>query len=361
MHARQVRSRVEASACVSSQIQPGVGLSLFVALEADCYDAGMELKHVSDVPYGHTGSRPLVMDLLLPGPPRAEAIPAVLWLHGGGWYSGNRRNVISSGMLDCIPQAGFALASAEYRLTDESTFPAQIHDVKAALRFLRANATTLGIAAECIAIAGFSAGAHLAALAATSAGVADLEGDCGSAGYSTRVAAAIILAAPTDFLRNPRATDPALNPHAAMGHPCAEHLLLGGPVLERLEGARQANPLQYIGPDTPPCLIVHGREDEIVPFTQAELLYEALRGADAEVTLIEVEDGNHGFWEAGRPYPREPLPPLIGYWIVQFLQKHLRGQAGFSLRGRHTARVAQLRAATVAYGNAPQDLAAPNG
>ncbi|MDQ6603652.1 MAG: alpha/beta hydrolase [Chloroflexota bacterium] len=305
----------------------------------------MEIDQVLDIPYGQAGNRTLAMDMVLPGEPREEAIPAVLWLHGGGWYSGNKRNVIASGMLDCLPQAGFALVSAEYRLSGEALFPAQIHDVKAALRFLRANAAALGIDAERIAVAGFSAGAHLAALAATSQGVADLEGDCGSAGYSTRVAAAMILAAPTDFLRNPRATDPALNPHAAAGHPCAEHLLLGGPVLERVEGARQANPLHYIGPDMPPCLIVHGREDEIVPLTQAELLYGALKDANAEVTFLEVEDGNHGFWEAGQPYPREPLPPLIRQWIVQFLQKHLQNRAGFSLPDRHTVRVAQLRAA----------------
>ena len=309
-------------------------------------------RRVFDIPFGQVGDRTLTMDMLLPAGPQEGAIPVVLWLHGGGWYSGNKRNVITSGMLDCLPQAGYALASAAYRLSSEAVFPAQIHDVQAALRYLGANADALGVDAERVAIAGFSAGAHLAALAAASAGDAALDDGNDSSGHGPRVAAAVILAAPTDFARNPRATDPALNPHLAEGHPCAEHLLLGGPVLDHLALADLANPLRYVGPDTPPCLIIHGREDEIVPLSQADLLYGALKDADADATLVVVEDGNHGFWEAGQPYPREPLPPLIQRWIVQFLDTHLRGRGDFPLRDRHTVRVAQLRASGATDGAA---------
>jgi acetyl esterase/lipase len=226
-------------------------------------------RRVFDIPFGQAGDRTLAMDLLLPPGPQEGAVPVVLWLHGGGWYSGNKRNVITSGMLDCLPQAGYALASAAYRLSSEAVFPAQIHDVQAALRYLGANADALGVDAARVAIAGFSAGAHLAALAATSAGDATLDDSNDSSDHGPRVAAAVILAAPTDFARNPRATDPALNPHLTEGHPCAEHLLLGGPVLDHLALADLANPLRYVGPNTPPCLIVHGREDEIVPLSQA--------------------------------------------------------------------------------------------
>ena len=298
---------------------------------------------VLDVPYASVADgRKLAMDLLVPSEAQPGGrFPAVLWLHGGGWYSGNKRNAISSGMLDDIVRAGFIVASVEYRLSGEALFPAQIHDVKAALRFLRAEADTLGINPDCIAIAGFSAGAHLAALAATSAGNAVLED--ASLGLSTHVSAAIILAAPTDFVQNPRATYPTLNPHAAEGHPCAEHLLVGGPVLEHLDLADLANPLRYIGPEVPPFLIVHGRHDEIVPIGQAELLYTVLVQAGAKVTFIEVEDGNHGFWEADRPYPLEPLPPGLMRWIVRFLQQHLQAGDEFRLHSRNTVRVAQLR------------------
>jgi acetyl esterase/lipase len=303
----------------------------------------MELERVRDIPYGQIGERTLALDLLLPPPPRNTLLPAVVWLHGGGWYSGNKRGVLTNGMLDDLPRAGFALASVDYRLAGEATFPAPIHDVKAALRFLHAHGASLGIDPERIAIAGFSAGGHLAALAATSAGVSELEGVAGLPGHPPRVAAAIVLASPTDFLQNPRATDPAQNPLAAAGVPCGEHMLLGGPVLERVEGARMANPLRYIRPGMPPFLIVQGAADEIVPLSQAELLYEALRAAGADATLVVVEDGNHGFWEAGKPYPKEPMPPAIRRWMVQFLASHLRGEAGFPLRERHTVRVAKLR------------------
>lgn len=303
----------------------------------------MELEPVFDIPYGQVGKRVLAMDLLLPPPPREALVPAVVWLHGGGWYSGDKRRVITNGMLDDLPRAGFALASVGYRLAGEAPFPAPIHDVKAALRFLHAHGASIGIDPARIAIAGFSAGGHLAALAATSAGVSDLEGDEDSASDPTRVAAAIVLAGPTDFLQNPRATDPAQNPLAAASVPCGEHMLLGGAVLERVEGARLANPLRYIRPGMPPFLIVQGAEDEIVPLSQAELLYDALRAAGADATLVVVEDGNHGFWEAGKPYPREPMPPVIRRWMVQFLQAHLQQKAGFPLRDRHTVRVAKLR------------------
>ncbi len=309
-------------------------------------------RRVFDIPFGQAGDRTLAMDMLLPAGLREGALPVVLWLHGSGWYSGNKRNVITSGMLDCLPQAGYALASAAYRLSSEALFPAQIHDVQAALRYLGANADALGIDAARVAIAGFSAGAHLAALAATSAGDPALDDGDDASSHEPRVGAAVILAAPTDFARNPRATDPTLNPHLAEGHSCAEHLLLGGPVLDHLALADLANPLRYVGPATPPCLIVHGREDEIVPLTQAELLYGALKGAGADATLVVVEDGNHGFWEAGQPYPREPLPPLIQRWIVQFLDMHLCGRGDFPLHDRHTVRVAHLRSSGTADGAA---------
>lgn len=304
---------------------------------------GDTVRTIFDVPFCRVGEHTLTMDLLLPTQAQEAPVPAVLWLHGGGWYSGNKRNAIVAGMLDGLVAAGYAVSSVEYRLSSEALFPAQIHDVWAALRHLAGTGAAYGIDATRIGIAGFSAGAHLAALAAAGAGDARLDPDSETKGPLPRLGAAIILAAPTDFARNPRAIDPALNPHQAAGHPCAEHLLLGGPVLDHLALAELANPLGYVGPATPPCLIVHGREDEIVPLNQAELLFSTLHEAGTAATLVVVEDGNHGFWEAGQPYPPEPLPPRIQHWIIQFLETHLRGRAAFPLSGRHTVRVADLR------------------
>src|SRR5215813_10908607 len=168
----------------------------------------MQIQTVLDIPYGMANGRSLSLDALRPERDSGTALPVVLWLHGGGWYSGDKRFVIHTHKLDFLVRSGFVVASVEYRLSDEASFPAQIHDVKAALRWLRARPEVLGIDPERVAIAGFSAGAHLAALAATTAGVPELEGESGSPGYSTRVRAAIAMAPPTDFTRNPAASDP---------------------------------------------------------------------------------------------------------------------------------------------------------
>jgi acetyl esterase/lipase len=248
--------------------------------------------------------------------------------------SGNKRNAIDKHMLDFLVRRGFVVVSAEYRLSREASFPAQIHDVKAALRWLRARPEVLGINPERIAVAGFSAGAHLAALAATSGGTADLEGESGSPGYSTRVQAAIAMAGPTDFTRNPAATDPSLNPNS-VGGVTPEQRLLGGCIEELPTLARLANPGTFIGRDTPPILIIHGSDDEIVPVSQAEYLYRALESKGTDVTFIRVERGNHGCWPAGQPYPSKPLPCRLEGWMLGFLEKHLQGKSGFNLHGVH--------------------------
>ena len=115
----------------------------------------MRLQTLLDIPYGTANGRLLSLDALRPERDSGAALPVVLWLHGGGWYSGNKRNVIDKHMLDVLVRSGFVLASAEYRLSDEAPFPAQIHDVKAAIHWLRAQPEVLGIDPERVAIAGF--------------------------------------------------------------------------------------------------------------------------------------------------------------------------------------------------------------
>jgi acetyl esterase/lipase len=294
----------------------------------------MRLQTLLDIPYGMANGRLLSLDAPRPEDGFGVARPVVLWLHGGGWYSGNKRNAIDKHMLDFLVRSGFVVASAEYRLSHEASFPAQIHDVKAAIRWLRARPEVLRINPECIAVAGFSAGAHLAALAATTVGVPELEGESGSPGYSTRVQAAIAMAAPTDFTRNPAATDPSLNPNSIDGV-TPEQRLLGGRIEELPTLARLANPATFIGRDTPPILIIHGSDDEIVPASQAEYLYQTLDSRGTEVTFIRVERGNHGCWPAGQPYPSKPLPSRLERCMLGFLEKHLVGKPGLNLHGVH--------------------------
>jgi acetyl esterase/lipase len=260
----------------------------------------MLFKTLLDIPYGMANGRLLSLDALRPEGDSEVALPVVLWLHGGCWYSGNKGNAIDKHMLDFLVRSGFVVASAEYRLSDEASFPAQIHDVKAAIRWLRARPEVLGINPERVALAGFSAGAHLAALAATTVGVQELEGESGSPGYSTRVRAAIAMAAPTDFTQNPAATDPSLNPNS-VGGVTPEQRLLGGRIEELPALARLANPGTFIGRDTPPILIIHGSDDEIVPVSQAEYLYRALNSRNTDVTFIGLKGATT---DAGQPASR---------------------------------------------------------
>lgn len=283
---------------------------------------------ILDIPYGEINGRVLSLDAVQPERRCENGHPVALWLHGGGWRSGNKRNVIDGHMLDFLVDIGFVVASVEYRLSGEAQFPAQIHDVKAAIRWLRAYPQVLNIDVDCIAVTGFSAGGHLAALTATTADVPELEGECGSPGYSTKVKAAVVWGAPTDFTRNPAVSDPSLNAHIPPGEKTGEERLLGGPVEQNLELARLANPGRSVGPDTPPFLIIHGSRDEVVPISQAEYLYEVLESSGVEATFVRVEGGNHGCWPAGQPYPSKPGPVEIEQWISSFLEYYVLEKTG---------------------------------
>jgi acetyl esterase/lipase len=142
------------------------------------------------------------------------------------------------------------------------------------------------------------------------------------------------MAAPTDFTQNPAATDPSLNPNS-FGGVTPEQRLLGGRIEERLALARLANPGAFIGPDTPPILLIHGSEDEIVPVSQAEYLYQILQDRCIEVTFIRVEGRNHGCWPAEQRYPSTPMPYRVQHWMLAFLQKHFYGAPGLEFDRMH--------------------------
>jgi acetyl esterase/lipase len=294
---------------------------------------------ILDIPYGQVNGRVLSLDALRPESASGAALPAVIWLHGGGWCSGSKRNAINNHQLDFLAHAGFVVASIEYRLSDEAPFPAQIHDVKAAIRWLRTHPEVLHVDTERIAVAGFSAGGHLAALVGTTGDMPELEGNLGSPGSSTRVKAVIALGPPTDLTQNPVANDPSLRPLLCTEGVTPEQKLLGGRIEERRELARLANPAAFVGPQTPAFLIIHGSCDETVPVSQAEILYRSLEAAGIEATFFRIEGSNHGFWKAGEPYPGKPIPSMIEGWILSFLEKHLQGKQGLEVSGWHNIEI----------------------
>jgi acetyl esterase/lipase len=199
-------------------------------------------------------------------------LPVIVCVHGGHWDAGGKDRCPAVTLV----QDGYAVASINYRPTRVAPFPAQIEDCKAAVRWLRANASTYNLDPDRIGVWGYSSGAHLAALLGTSGGVPELEGSGDNMQYSSRVQAVCVVAGPVDL---PAMTN--LGPRRTS----AIEGLLGGPLEENKAKAIAASPIHYISKDDPPFLIVHGEADRVIPVEQSQRLYEELRKAGVNATL----------------------------------------------------------------------------
>ncbi len=248
----------------------------------------------TDIGYAAHGSA--LLDLLVPRNVAAP-LPLVIWIHGGGWQSGDKTNRAQAQRLVC---RGYALASINYRLSDTAIFPAQIHDVKAAIRFLRANAAVYGLDPARIAVFGSSAGGHLAALAGTGDGTAVLEDlGMGNPQASSRVQAVVDWYGPT------RLTDMDAQllaqgcPAGSASHGAAdsaESRLLGCTVASNdcADEAQRADPAQYADSSDPPHLLLHGTDDCTVPAAQSALLAQSLSDTGSCVIHRRVQGAAHG-------------------------------------------------------------------
>jgi acetyl esterase/lipase len=232
------------------------------------------------------GFRPLVLDLHTPE--AGSAFPVLLWAHGGGWSGGNR----AMGQAIKLVPHGYAVAAVQYRLSGEARYPAQLYDLKGAVRWLRATAPQYQLDAEHIVGWGASAGAHLVSLVALTAGRPELEGDVGgNLDQPSSLQAVIDYFGPSDFFAM------GGNPELPGGNPVTA--LLGYAIEERPEAAREAVPVTHVRPDAPPFLILHGDADPIIPYTQSERLHNALTQVGASSTLISVPGALHedpAFW-----------------------------------------------------------------
>jgi acetyl esterase/lipase len=258
----------------------------------------------------------LLLDIVAPDPRPAGRLPALIWIHGGGWESGDKRGGYSDTFGPMLASAGFVFFSVNYRLSHEAIFPAQIHDVKAAIRWVRANADALGIDADRIGVWGHSAGGHLAALAGTTGDLPELEGDSGTPGVSSRVHAAMPLSPATDFRIIPQGW-PYVEPRRAM------EKLVGGPLQERAELVELANPSAYVDSDTPPFQIVHGAADGVVPVEQAIALSEALTAARRDVSLEVLPGADHWFASPAHGVTTAAALQGIGKLAIAFFGQHL--------------------------------------
>lgn len=210
----------------------------------------------------------------------------VVWIHGGGWRSGSKRMGPFSILLD----NGFAVASIDYRLTGEAQFPAQIHDCKAAIRWLRTHANEYNLNTNRIGVWGASAGGHLVALLGTTNGDKSLEGTEGNLDRSSAVQAVCDWFGPTNIAEMGKEKQkPGFLPTRKLIED-----FLGGSVSEKESLANQASPVFHVTKGAPPFLIMHGDHDRVVPESQSEELYAELKAKGADATLNVIKGAGHG-------------------------------------------------------------------
>jgi len=231
------------------------------------------------------GGRELKCDIYTPENLKQSA-PVVLSLHGGGWRMGNK-DMMESPALH-LTNKGYVCIASEYRLNTESRWPAQIEDVKAAIRWIRANAQELGINPEMICLQGHSAGAHLALHAAGTPNIKTFSGNGGNPGIDESVATTAVFYAPVRFSMPGEKLSGASPLRALIGNESGS-----------AEEAKEASPIEYASADFPPTLLLHGTEDKTVPPSSSMRMYEALTAVKAKVELHMLSGLPHGFARRG--------------------------------------------------------------
>ncbi|GIH29532.1 hypothetical protein Aph01nite_78420 [Acrocarpospora phusangensis] len=250
---------------------------------------------ITDIAYAPAqpaGSRGHLLDLHLPSTgitPR----PLIIWHSGSAWTSDNGKEGPDADAVAAIfNPLGFAVAGVSVRSSSQAVFPAQVHDVKAAIRWLRANAATYQLDPNRFAIMGDSSGGWLTEMAVFSGGVAALEGTIGTTGVSSAVQVGLAFYAPTDFLQmNAQSLPPGVIDHDSPGSP--ESLLIGCPIQTCPAATALANPMNYVDANDPPLLFMHGQADFLVPHGQSVLLYNKIKAQCGDAIFISVPGADH--------------------------------------------------------------------
>lgn len=300
-HLLQTLLSISLTLAVSAQERPGQAPSQ-VGPKRPPLPQGVQAQR--DVEYVEGGGKRRSLDLYLPDDAR-KPMPVVVWIHGGAWWSGSKDNCPAIGLTT----RGYAVASLNYRLSQDGIWPAQIHDCKAAIRWLRANAAKYNLDPKRFGVWGASAGGHLVAMLGTSGDVKALEGDQGNLKQSSRVQAVCDWFGPSDFVSIANA--PSNLKHNGVDSPGSK--LIGGPLPENKDKAAAASPITYVTTDDPPFLIMHGDQDMVVPLQQSEVLQDALAKAKVDSKLHVVKGAGHGFGG-----------PDIQRLIAEFFDKHLK-------------------------------------
>lgn len=281
------------------------------------------LRRYRDIEYAIVdGYRPLLLDLTVPAY-EPQPVPLIVFIHGGAWLGGSKnlrsRDVDDRrALMERLFEEGYAVATVQYRLSGEATFPAQLHDVKAATRWLRSAAPALGLDADRIGSVGESAGGHLSLFLGTNTRHPGLEGDIGMTGISSSIAASVgwYPATRLDTLQEESTSGSLFPDHGAATSPSS--MLIGIAVSERPDVARQASPIAHISQATAPTLLIHGTLDQLVPHQQSSAYHEALRAEGVASELHLIEKADHGFFGGD-------VDAIVDL-TVSFLNDHLTGE-----------------------------------
>ena len=250
------------------------------------------VRAIENIGYARHGGRELQLDLYLPAgsTPSAGAAPAaaVVLVHGGGWRSGYRSNLAP--MAVRLAERGIAAATVSYRLSDEAPYPAAIHDVKAALRWLRAHAAQFGVDPQRIAVAGGSAGGQIAALVGVTAGMARFDPDAAGSAVSSAAQAIINIDGLSDFTSEAA----RVNEDDPRKKVSAAGLWFGGRYADKAALWREASPTFYVNRATPPILFIGSAQERFSVGREAMLAKLAASGVASQVVLLP--DTPHSFW-----------------------------------------------------------------
>ena len=269
-----------------------------------------------DLVYAKHGDREMKLDLYVPQKSNAEGegpFPIIVWVHGGGWVAGDKKDCWPLNLGYC--QKGYATASLSYRFSPVAPFPAQIEDCKAAIRWLKAHAKEYNIDPNSIGVWGGSAGGHLVCLLGVTGKTKKFDvGD--HLDQTSEVHAVCNYFGPTDMLSVLDNLDPdSEHTKAVIGMLTS---LLGGPLDEKTELAKEASPTTFVDQDAAPFLHVHGTVDLLVPVEQAEKLHDKLRQANVWSRLFIIPRGGHG----GEDF----ISPKLFEEIQLFFDKNLKNR-----------------------------------
>ena len=267
------------------------------------------VKEIKDIEFAKIKDHSLKLNLYLPEKAKESAL--VVWIHGGGWQKGSKNNC----KVKWLTEHGYSVASISYRLSQIAKFPAQLHDCKGAIRWLRANSSKYGYKTNHIVVAGSSAGGHLAALIGTTSGNQRLEGDVGgNLNQRSSVSAIIDYYGATDFILRSKTQPSRANEIGSV-----VYNLLGGGADKKVELAKLASAAYHVTKDDPPLLIFHGDKDNTVLIDQSEAITKVYKSKGLSVQMNVLSGKKHGGADFYQGENRQR--------VLKFLDKVLRAKS----------------------------------